>query len=676
MRAALPADEDARLEALRDLEILDSGPEQDFDDLALIASQICGTPISMISLIDHDRQWFKAKVGFEAQETPRDLAFCAHAILQRDLFVVPDATKDPRFSGNPLVTTDPKIRFYAGAPLRTPEGHALGTLCVVDRLPRQLTEEQETALRALSRQVEARLELRRRLIQERKEAGEALHEKEVSVRLLAEQMPAVLWSVDCNLRFTSSMGAGLANLDQRPDQFNGLTLFDYFGTADQDFHAIAAHRKALAGESVTYETEWKGRTFASHVEPLRHADGKIYGVIGVAFDVTERKNIQRELEQSVSLLRATLDSTADGILVMDHDGNILTYNRKFLEMWKLSEETASAAHRDDLMEAVLDQLKDPGGFVQLAMRSYARPEAPTFDVVEFKDGRIFERYTRPQMLGGKSIGRVLSFRDVTSRRRADREIEESLSLLRATLDATTDGILVVDENGKMSNFNRKFVEMWRIPDFITQSRDDNRALAWVLDQLKDPERFIKKVKELYAQPDSKSFDWLEFKDGRIFERYSQPQKIGGKTVGRVWSFRDVTERRLMEMTLKRQARYLDHIFDGVVVTDLDGKIVDWNAGAARMFGYSKEETVGKTPALLHAPGDSELTSRMLSSMKREGRWSGEMPFVRKDGSEGIAETLVVSLGDEYGRPLAAIFVSRDVTELKRLREESAKAAAR
>jgi len=676
MRAALPADEDARLEALRDLEILDSGPEQDFDDLALIASQICGTPISMISLIDHDRQWFKAKVGFEAQETPRDLAFCAHAILQRDLFVVPDATKDPRFSGNPLVTTDPKIRFYAGAPLRTPEGHALGTLCVVDRLPRQLTEEQETALRALSRQVEARLELRRRLIQERKEAGEALHEKEVSVRLLAEQMPAVLWSVDRNLRFTSSMGAGLANLNQRPDQFNGLTLFDYFGTADQDFHAIAAHRKALAGESVTYETEWKGRTFASHVEPLRHADGKIYGVIGVAFDVTERKNIQRELEQSVSLLRATLDSTADGILVMDHDGNILTYNKKFLEMWKLSEETASAAHRNDLMEAVLDQLKDPGGFVQLAMRSYARPEAPTFDVVEFKDGRIFERYTRPQMLGGKSIGRVLSFRDVTSRRRADREIEESLSLLRATLDATTDGILVVDENGKMSNFNRKFIEMWRIPDSISQSRDDNRALAWVLDQLKDPERFIKKVKELYAQPDSKSFDWLEFKDGRIFERYSQPQKIGGKTVGRVWSFRDVTERRLMEMTLKHQAHYLDHIFDGVVVTDLDGKIVDWNAGAARMFGYSKEEAVGKTPALLHAPGDSELTSRMLSSIKREGRWSGEMPFVRKDGSEGIAETLVVSLGDEYGRPLAAIFVSRDVTELKRLREESAKAAAR
>lgn len=676
MRAPLPATEDARLEALEDLEILDTPPEQEYDDLALIASEICGTPISMISFVDRERQWFKSRVGMSSAETSRDAAFCAHAILQRGLFVVADATKDPRFSDNPLVTADPQIRFYAGAPLRTADGHALGTLCVMDRTPRQLTERQEDALRALSRQVEAQLELRRLVIQQRQETNEALHDKDVEVKVLVEQMPAVLWSVDREMRFTSSLGAGLANLNQQPNQFQGWTVLDYFGTDDPEFHAIAAHRRALAGESVTYETEWKGRTFAAHVEPLRNKDGSIKGVIGSALDITERKRAEQELEKTISLLRATLDSTADGILVFDHEGNIVAYNRRFLEMWKITENAASSLHRDDLLSSVLDQVKDPGRFVQLAMRSYARQDAESLDVVEFKDGRIFERYSHPQVLGGKTVGKVLSFRDVTARRRADHEIEESLSLLKATLDATTDGILVVDESGKMVNFNRKFTEMWRIPKSVQESRDDNEALAWVLDKLKDPERFIKKVRELYAQPDSKSYDWVEFKDGRIFERYSQPQKLGGKTVGRVWSFRDVTDRRLMEMTLKRQARYFEHIFDGVVVTDLDGRIVDWNPGATRMFGYSRDEAMGQTPALFHRTDEAAgLTENMLKTMRREGRWSGEVPFRRKDGSEGIAETLVVSVGDEYGRPLAAIFVNRDITELARLRGSPDKPAA-
>ena len=162
MTAPIPPNESKRLKVLWQYEVLDTVPEEVFDDLTELAARICEAPIALITLVDEKRQWFKSKVGVTVSETSRDLSFCAYAITQGELFIVPDATRDQRFASNPFVTSEPKIRFYAGAPLITPDGHALGTLCVIDKVPRELRPEQKQALVILARHVVSQLELRRR----------------------------------------------------------------------------------------------------------------------------------------------------------------------------------------------------------------------------------------------------------------------------------------------------------------------------------------------------------------------------------------------------------------------------------------------------------------------------------------------------------------------------------
>lgn len=181
MKAPLPENEAARIKALRRYDILDSPPEEAFDDIVMLAAHICETPISLVTLVDSDRQWFKAKVGLDVPETSREDSFCSHTILDPDdICIVPDALADERFANNPLVTADPNIRFYAGVPLVTKDGYALGSLCVIDRVPRELKPEQLAALRALRRDVVVELELRRhvrllsRAIAERDHAKEEL----------------------------------------------------------------------------------------------------------------------------------------------------------------------------------------------------------------------------------------------------------------------------------------------------------------------------------------------------------------------------------------------------------------------------------------------------------------------------------------------------------------------
>jgi GAF domain-containing protein len=195
MAAAPPSIEAARIAALNRYAILDTEPEQSFDDLVTLAAHICKTPMAMLSLVDEHRQWFKSKVGVQVRETPREVSICTHAIQQDDLFVVPDTWQDPRFRDNPLVVGEPRVRFYAGAPLINEDGFALGTLCVVDREPRELDEDQKNALLSLRRLALAQMELRQnlRLLKDAlNDRTKEEHARELEVRQLEEKLIRVL----------------------------------------------------------------------------------------------------------------------------------------------------------------------------------------------------------------------------------------------------------------------------------------------------------------------------------------------------------------------------------------------------------------------------------------------------------------------------------------------------
>jgi len=193
--AAPPSIEAARIAALNRYAILDTEPEQSFDDLVILAAYVCKTPMAMLSLVDEHRQWFKSKVGVQVRETPREVSICSHAIQQEDLFVVPDTSEDPRFRENVLVVGEPRIRFYAGAPLINEDGFALGTLCVVDREPRELDEDQRSALMSLSRLALAQMELRQnlRLLKDAlNDRTKEEHARELEVKRLEEKLVRVL----------------------------------------------------------------------------------------------------------------------------------------------------------------------------------------------------------------------------------------------------------------------------------------------------------------------------------------------------------------------------------------------------------------------------------------------------------------------------------------------------
>jgi signal transduction histidine kinase/PAS domain-containing protein len=475
--------------------------------------------------------------------------------------------------------------------------------------------------------------------------------------LIFRQIPGAIWATDRELRFTFVHGETPMLDAESSQQHVGQTLYDFVGSDEPGEPAVLHHLAALAGRSQAFAYERRGRTFAVVVDPLID-EGEIVGCVGVAVDVTERREEQRRLTRSEERLREAQRVAHVGSFEWELAGDVLTCSEELYRIYGMPTTDSAMpldrvfdqvhpADRSTVRDIVLDAVRHGKPFAY--DHRITRPDGH-HRVIHTVGDVVNDRRGVPVRVAGSSW-------DVTEQHETTRQLQESVSLLSATLESTADGILVVDRAGKVSAHNHHFQEMWRIPPTLLARNQDEALLSYVSDQLEDPLVFRDKVRQLYAAPEQESFDVLRFKDCRVFERFSKPQLIGGRVVGRVWSFRDVTDRE----RLLQRATFLADATRLLTSLDIDKAI---SALAAIAVPYLGEQCVidllrNGTPQRFHGVdpgthplGDPDLHPRALAGHSvlyaTGSRALAAVPLVCRDAVVGVI-TVVGADGRSYSR---------------------------
>jgi PAS domain S-box-containing protein len=660
--------EAARLERLRALQVLDSAPEVIFDQATRLAADLCLVPIALISLIDAERQWFNSNIGLDGTaETARFLAFCSETCRSDALLEIPDASQDPRFADNSLVTGEPHIRFYAGAPIVMPDGERVGALCVIDRAPRRLTDTQRTALAGLSRMVAtALLERERRLAL----IGD-LARAEATYRTIVEGQSDLVSLADEIGTLTYVNVAYAQFFGLRPDGMIGRSLFDFVAERDRD--TVASHlrevseRGELASEAnrmISAEGAERWVVWTNRLVPKQNGGGQLIHSVGR--DITEQKIAEETLRQTELRNRMLYESTPAMLHSIDPTGKLVHVSNTWLRA--LGYERQEVVGRSSVDFLTPDSQRRARGEVLPAFFAAGKCDDIPYQMVR-KDGSTIDVLMSAVLerdSDGTPVRSLAITQDVTERIATASLLHESRHLLQLVLDNLPARISYWDAASRNQFANRAFLAGFGVSQEAIAGKHARDVLG------SDWYGRIEAPIERGLAGQAGSIEVSFAADGaarRDIEMHFTPDLREGQVRGLFVFALDVPARREAERGLADRERRFKLLIDGVrdyaiYMLDVDGRVATWNAGAQSVKGYRAADVIGQHFKMFFSADDiaNGIPEHALSVATIEGTYEAEGWRVRADGRRFWSGGMLSAIRDDRGELVGYAKITRDLTE--------------
>ncbi|MBA4851150.1 PAS domain S-box protein [Emticicia sp. BO119] len=634
----VPVNEKERLQALQNYNLLDSIDEEEFDRLTRLASIICGVPMSVISLVDEERQWFKSNIGIEDKETDRSISFCQYTIMDTTIFAVEDATQDERFKNNPLVKGNPNIRFYAGYPLIDPDGYALGSMCVMDNKPRKLTREQEEALMIIAQEVVSQIIARKE--------KEELKEYETLFNLSKD-----LICIAGDGHFKKINPAFEQTLGWTNDQLAERPVIEFIhnedkGITEQQITNLYNHTKTINFNNRfrTVDGDYKLLQWVVTTHP---DTGNAYGV---GRDITEQNRIEKELVETKNMLESTNQVAKIGAWKVNLDTQEISFSDITKEIYEVDPDYVPTVENNILFNN--DNKEVIEAMIRKAIENSSSFDTE-FQVVTARGNKKWIRAVgKAELSKGKPSILYGTLQDIDKEKLVRIELDKVNTELKAILDADS-GILIITTNefGYITTYNKgaelmlgyTAKEMIGIKKpYFFHDPDEVEAYAQkVTKELGIQLRAVDEsliAKARLGKTDTNEWTFITKDGNRITVELSITPLTNNEKeiIGFVGIAKDITAKKIWERKImlseERHRGFFEHSQGLMCTHDLKGKFLTVNPAGAQLLGYSAEEYLQKTLFDLVPAEYADVVKLYLNQIKEHGQFKGLMKVQHRDGS--------------------------------------------